>query len=119
MIVYATPLRAEGDFRAWLDAHPESPRARLERYLVVHYDAAIDLRRVIEDLRADPWVEAAYEPPSRQMSSIELVDFGIVAGQGDGQYGRAALNLDAAWALTGGGHALVQVIDTGLATQHA
>ena len=119
MIVYATPLRAEGDFRAWLDAHPESPRARLERYLVVHYDAAIDLRRVIEDLRADPWVEAAYEPPSRQMSSIELVDFGIVAGQGDGQYGRAALNIDAAWALTGGSHALVQVIDTGLATQHA
>lgn len=28
------------------------------------------------------------------------------------------MNLDAAWALTGGGHALVQVIDSGLATQH-
>ncbi len=117
-IAYATPLRAEGDFLAWLHAHPESPRARLERYLIVHYDEAIDLRRVVEALRADPWVEVAYVPPLRHMNAIELLEFGIAEGQGEGQYGRAALNIDAAWALTGGGHALVQVIDSGLATQH-
>lgn len=117
-IVYAMPLRAEGDFRAWLDANPDSPRARLERYVTVHYAEPIDLSRVLEALRADPWVESAQASISRQLDSVELLDFGIEEDLNDGQYGRAALNLDEAWALTGGGHALVQVIDSGLATQH-
>ena len=118
-IVYAMPLRAEGDFRVWLDAYPDSARARLERYVTVHYAEPVDLQRVLEGLRAEPWVESVQESISRQLDSVDLVDFGVESGPDDGQYGRAALNLDAAWALTGGGHALVQVIDSGLATQHA
>ena len=35
-VVYAMPIRAEGDFREWLNANPESPRARLERYVLVY-----------------------------------------------------------------------------------
>jgi hypothetical protein len=119
-VVYAMPMRAEGDFREWLDANPESPRARLERYLIVHYAEPIDLRLVLEALRADRYVEWAQEPIPLHFSSAELIDFGVGTSQGtDGLYGRAALNIDAAWAITGGGHALVQIIDSGLATQHA
>ena len=119
-VMYAMPIRAEGDFREWLDANPESPRARLERYLIVHYAEPIDLRLVLDALRADRYVEWAQEPIPLRFSSAELIDFGVGTSQGtDGLYGRAALNIDAAWAITGGGHALVQIIDSGLATQHA
>ena len=117
-IVYVMPIRAEGDFRAWLDANPDSPRARLERYVLVHYAEPIDLRRALEVLRADPYVEAAQEPMALRFNAAELVDFGVDGPEGDGQYGRDALNIDAAWAVTGGGYALVQVIDSGLSTQH-
>lgn len=117
-VVYVMPIRAEGDFQAWLEANPESPRARLERYVIVHYAEPIDLRRVLEVLRADPYVESAQEPMALRFNAAELVDFGVDGPEGDGQYGRDALNIDAAWATTGGGHALVQVIDSGLATQH-
>ena len=71
-----------------------------------------------ELLRADPYVEAAQEPIPFILNAAELVDFGIEP-EGDGQYGREALNVDAAWMLTGGGYALVQIIDSGLSTEHS
>src|SRR5690348_7510220 len=38
-IVYLMPVRAQGDFLANLQAHPDSVRAALERYVVVIYPA--------------------------------------------------------------------------------
>lgn len=72
----------------------------------------------LEVLRADPYVEAAQEPIALSFNAAELIDFGIDGPEGDGQYGRDALNTEAAWVITGGGYALVQVIDSGLASQH-
>ena len=113
------PLRASGDFRQRLDAHPDSVRARLERMLVVAYPEGTDLAGPLAALRADPQVRSADIPPQTQPSSVELVEFGVIgsAPQGSGDYGRAALNIDAAWAIAGG-HALIAVVDTGLQTSH-
>jgi subtilisin family serine protease len=53
-----------------------------------------------------------------EFSSVDLVDFEVDDAQDKqetySQYGRDALNIDAAWALTGGGYALVADIDSGL-----
>ena len=43
-VTYLLPLRASGDFLAYLEANPESVRARLERYVLVAYTAQTDLR---------------------------------------------------------------------------
>ncbi len=114
------PQRAEGDALARLRNHPDSARAMLERMLVVRYPERTDLHAALAALRADPLVLSATIPMQTTPSSVELQDYGIGDGwpDGSGDYGRAALNIDAAWAITGG-HALVAVVDTGLRTQHA
>ena len=59
-IAYLMPVRAEGDFLAQLQAHPDSVRAQLERYVVVIYPAGTDLSSPLVALQADPYVLAAY-----------------------------------------------------------
>jgi hypothetical protein len=121
-IEYLLSMRAEGDFLERLEANPESVRAELERYLLVIYPEGADLQRAIAALRADPYVASAQEPLPMRFSSAELIDFdidGLIDGLEDyDQYGRGDLNVDAAWALTGGGYALVADIDSGLYTNH-
>jgi hypothetical protein len=115
---YVMPVRAHGDAHAWLLAHPDSARAQLERYIVLAYSPAIDLRLAIDALLADPWVGAAYQPIDSQFTSAELIGFGIEPEPaGNGQYGRDAMNIDEAWTLAGG-YALVGVPDTGLEPEH-
>jgi hypothetical protein len=58
-IAYLMPMRAQGDFLANLEAHPDSVRAQLERYVVVIYPAGTDLSAPLAALRADPYVLAA------------------------------------------------------------
>ena len=113
------PLRASGDFLERLNAHPDSVRAQLERMLVVAYPEGTALAAPLAALRADPLVRSADIPPQTTPLSVELIDFGVIGSgpQGSGDYGRAALNIDAAWAIAGG-HALVAVVDTGLQTSH-
>ena len=107
--------RAEGDFLAHLQQHPESVRARLERYLVVVYPDDADLADALAALRADPYVASASEPVAMQPSSVDLSQFSVGSTMPaiGGDYGRIALNIDAAWQVAGG-YALVANIDTGL-----
>jgi len=113
--------RAEGDFLARLREHQESARAKLERYVLVVYPETADLERALAALRADPYVAKAYEPVPTELSSTTLTLFDVDSEDPsiDGQYGRPALNIDAAWQITGGGYALVADIDSGLSTTHA
>lgn len=117
---YAMPGRAAGDAAIWLRENPDTAAAMLERYLVIAYAPQVDIERAIDALRADPYVVTAYEPKPMRLSSAELTEFGIDLepfGTTDTQYGRAALNIDAAWALAGG-YALIGVPDTGLEIDH-
>ncbi|MGA9342775.1 MAG: S8 family serine peptidase [Rhodanobacteraceae bacterium] len=118
---YLLPVRATGSLLSWIEAHPTSPRAKLERYIVIRYGATANLQRAISALRIDPFVEAAYEPLSVAFSSVDLVGFDIGSDGptgGTGQYGRDDLNVDVAW-LRAGGYALIGNVDSGLAIQHA
>jgi subtilisin family serine protease len=117
-VQYLLQRRAAGDFLAHLREHPDSARARLERYLLVLYPEGANLQNALAALRADPYVERANEPIATAFSAAPA---GLGGEQpfGSGDYGRQALNVDAAWQITGGGHALVADIDSGLATTHA
>ena len=66
-----------------------------------------NLDRAVAALRADPYVASAQEPIAMELSSVNVVDFGIDDRRDESvtsaQYGRDALDIDAAWAITGGG----------------
>lgn len=59
-IAYLMPARPQGDFLAYLEAHPDSTEAQLYRYVVVIYPRGTDLAAPLAALRADPYVAAAY-----------------------------------------------------------
>ncbi len=115
---FLLPDRADGDFLRNLQENPDSPRAMLERMLLVRYAAEIDLTQVLDTLRLDPLVEGAVEPIPLHFSSAVLLNFGINPLGSEGQYGRDTMNVDAAWQIAGG-YALIGQIDTGLYTSHA
>jgi hypothetical protein len=124
-IAYLIPLRAQGDFLAHLQAHPDSLRAQLERYVVVIYPAGADLSAPLAALRADPYVLAAYPPLPTEFSTPPAsgspdappwTSAPPEAPSVDPQYGRADMNVDAAWQMAGG-YALIADIDSGLYSQ--
>jgi len=116
---YLMPLRVKGDALAYLNANPTAPSAMLERYVVVTYPVSANLQTALTALRADPYVQAAYIPPSAAFSSTTLQSFTVddPLDFSSTQYGRADLNIDAAWRLAGG-YALIGDLDTGLYEQH-
>lgn len=117
---YLLPFRASGDFLAWLEANPESPRAILERYLVVEYSDSADLNAAMTAWQKDPFVEAVYPPDEgTQFSSVELTRFSVNGTDAveDTQYGRDVMNVDAAWQVAGG-YALIGDLDSGVAVDH-
>jgi hypothetical protein len=124
-IAYLLPVRAQGDFLTHLQAHPDSARAQLERYVVVIYPAGSDLSAPLAALQADPYVLAAYVPLAGDFSTpgsteLDEAPWGASAPDApstDSQYGRVDLNVDAAWQMAGG-HVLIADIDSGLAEQH-
>jgi len=118
---YLLPLRATGDFLAYLLANPDTPRAILERYLIIGYTPESDIEAALSSLRDDPYVSEAYLPLETSFSSVSLVDFdvgnlleplGVPA-----QYGWDAFNTAAAWQLAGG-YAVIGSADSGLAVNH-
>lgn len=125
---YLLPLRATGTFLEYLEANPETARARLERYLLIAYSPSTDIGAALTSLRDDPYVFAAHLPLDSDFSSVSLVNFGLAnpsAGLSPPlgpldvpvQYGWDALNVAAAWQLAGG-YALIGSADTGVATSH-
>src|SRR5262249_31754300 len=109
-IVYLMPMRGQGDFLANLQAHPDSVRAALERYVVVIYPPGTDRSTPLAALRADPYVLAAYPTPvsdfSTPAASVSAKTLWAPdspeAPSTDSQYGRADMNVDAAWQMAGG-----------------
>ncbi|MFB9067331.1 S8 family peptidase [Pseudofulvimonas gallinarii] len=117
---YLLPLRASGDFKDLLEQQPNTPRARLERYIVVEYPDDPNAAAGMLALQADPNIEAVSAPISFQFSSATLQSFSIeqsVPLGGGTNYGWGGLNLGRAWNYAGG-HSLIGVIDTGLQTNH-
>jgi hypothetical protein len=117
---YLIPDRATGDFRTWLDNNPHSARRKLEDCVVMLFDP-LDMPAALSALQADPYVADATEMASYGLSGADLIDFDVepdssVLG-GSGQYGRDAMNVEAAWQRAGG-YALVGQIDMGLYEQH-
>ncbi|HET8899656.1 MAG TPA: S8 family serine peptidase [Rhodanobacteraceae bacterium] len=117
---FLLPFRASGDFLAYLNFNPDSPRASLERYLVIQYPSESNLQSALSAWRNEPFVEAAYPADnSLRFSSVELQGYSVSTTEAaaDNQYGREALNVDAAWRIAGG-YALVGDIDSGVAVDH-
>src|SRR5690242_18685534 len=114
-VQYLLPDRASGDFLSMLQSHPSSTRAMLERYLVVTYPSATNKKSALASLQTDPYVSYAYFVPDGWFSSDTAQQHSSPTLDGTTiyQYGRAALNIDAAWARAGG-YSLVADIDTGL-----
>jgi subtilisin family serine protease len=120
----AITRRAVGGTHDWMEANPDTPLARLERYVVLDYPDGTDLAAVAADLAENPYAENVEEnvwltlsgggsPP---LPSDPLID----PSSGDPeqhQWGPHTLNLPAAWQLAKG-HAWVGVIDTGIEVQH-
>ncbi|HVT31796.1 MAG TPA: S8 family serine peptidase, partial [Rhodanobacteraceae bacterium] len=117
---YLLPVRAAGDFLAWLKANPNSARAQLENYTVGTFASTADAANAVAALNADPYVSVAYIPLPIMTSSVDLLGFDIDPSPALGltdQYGRDELNIDAAWQLAGG-DALIAQVDTGLYVSH-
>ncbi len=72
---YLIPTRATGAFAEYLSAYPDSPRARLERYIIVQYPGGANLTSARNALLADPAVEHAHVPAAAHF----VVPPGIVA----------------------------------------
>lgn len=119
---YLIPVRATGDFKQLLDGHPETPRAKLERYIVLDYPEPTDLSSVIDALEDDPNIEGVHEPQRLEFSGASLLGYGIEPepaplGSDTAGYERDALNINRAWNWAGG-YGLIGIADTGLSTQH-
>lgn len=116
-VAYLLPLRSNGDFAAFLAAHPESARAKLERYLIARYPTGATAEAALNSLSLDPAVAIAYAVPSSNFSSVQLLRYQAGRSGSPSQYGRTALNIEDAWQLASG-YALVGMIDSGLAVSH-
>jgi len=115
---YLLPKRAVGDFRWNLVSHPDTPRARLERYIVLHYEPGVNLLGTIAALQADPNVLNAHEPPAAHFEAGIGSGHGLTGGAGLlNSAWREPVDIPEAWTLAGG-WALVGTVDSGIATQH-
>ncbi len=104
-------LRAGGALLARLQAEPNSPRARLERYIVVTYPESANLDAIIQGLERNPHVEHVDRNSEVQVSILPNDTFR------PDQWALASLNLYNGWN-RGKGHAYVGIIDLGFQVDH-
>ncbi|HEY2290102.1 MAG TPA: S8 family serine peptidase [Thermoanaerobaculia bacterium] len=110
--------RRQGEAREWLLAHPDSPEARLERYVVLSYPAVVDLEAVKKALAANPAVQHVEENVTVPLSAVPNDPlFQVQSSPTAYQWGSYTLNLPAAWDRIEG-HAYVGLTDTGLEVNH-
>ena len=120
---YLLPFRATGVFGIYLEAHPDTPRARLERTLVVSYPQGANLGHAAQLMRADPNVQHVYEPPAAEFATPPELTGALLASVTAAQVSPPfinwpqAVNAPRAWNYAGG-WGLVATVDSGLATQH-
>ncbi len=70
-------LRAGGDFKATLDAYPNSPQALLERFVIVEYPDGSNLEKALDAFAEDPHVLAYAVMEEYRFSGVTLQSFGI------------------------------------------
>src|SRR5690606_35173842 len=92
LVTYLLPLSAEGDFKERLLLHPDTPRAKLERYVVIVYPNHTDLDGVMAALEDEPGVDAVGAPKPLSFSGAGLTHFTVetslgMAEAGTQQYG--------------------------------
>lgn len=69
--------RAEGALLAAIRENPGSPRAKLERYIVVAVSSAVDVEQLLARLTVEPYVETAYLSRQFDPSSVTLGAFSV------------------------------------------
>lgn len=124
----ARPLlseRATGSQLAALAAEPDSPRAQLERYIVVSYPAGVNLDEVRAELLQRP--EVLFAAPNAVMASLAgIAAPAVVQGaRGEGgdrqsppaEWHLEMLKLPSAWTMQRG-YAYVSALDNGLHVAH-
>ncbi len=118
--------RASGRMRELLEADPESPRARLERYLVFTYPEGSNLDAIQLALELNPHVlhvERNYRlrfhvSPSDPLFPVPTCPVGPCSpNPQDYQWGSHSLNLPAAWEFAKG-HSYIGLIDVGIEVDH-
>ena len=115
---YLLPVRASGLFLGYLLANPDSPRALLERTIVVWYVPSANVQSAITSLRSDPNVLSANEPLPLEYPVPVGASATIPASTTGGtQSWVNAMSLPGAWALAGG-WSLIGVLDNGVAVSH-
>jgi serine protease len=118
VVAYLMPVRANGDFLAWIQASPNTSRARLERYIVVIYPLGTDLQEPLAALLADPNVEGADIVQDVSFLSTAVGnDMNVFTSLAYSQYGWDGLNIASTWQRAGG-YALIGDVDSGLAVEH-
>ncbi len=103
--------RAQGKARERLLAHPESPRARLERYVVVEYPEGANLDAVMTALAGHPHVLHVEKNLSFSLSITPIDTYYLE------QWSLPALNLFNGWDRAKG-HSYIGLIDVGLQVSH-
>lgn len=115
---FALVERARGRAKELLEADPESPRARLERYLVLTFPANANLDAIQKALERNPHV---LHVERNHLFELHVTPsdplFPVAAAPSDHQWGSHILNLSSAWDYAKG-HSYIGVLDTGLQKLH-
>lgn len=116
--------RAKGDFAEMLRRNPATNRAKLERYVRVHYRTFEELDRALAALQRDPVVEHATRPiqsfatNERTAPSGPIDDSPTLQTKDQSNQPHLAMHrLPQAWHRAGG-WSLIGIADSGLAPQH-
>ena len=115
---FVLPYRATGGTLELLRADPDSPRAVLERALVLTYPFGVDLRKLARALLADPDVLNAGENTEIPLSVTPSDTlFAVRSNPIDYQWGPYVLNLPLAWDRIKGS-ASIGAVDGGIQSNH-
>jgi serine protease len=115
---FVLPYRATGETLALLEADPESPRAQIERAVVLTYLQGADLESIRKVLAEAPQIAGAGEN-GRFPASVVPNDpwFAMKSDPLQYQWGPYLLSLPAAWDRIKG-HADIGAIETGVQSNH-
>lgn len=123
---YLLRNRASARLRDFLEENPTSPRAMMERYIILQYSEDSQTDDAVFALRSDHEVIAAYKAMLVPDDPFKLRNFEGTHTSTKGenatavaptQYGRIQMKIDEAWDRTGG-HAVIGIIDNGLEVAH-
>jgi len=118
---FGVQKRAHGPLRDEIEADRDSPRGRLDRYVVMRYPSNANLDSIRQALLADPNVVAVEENLRVQLAATPTDPLFPPANASTPpnqyQWGSYTLNLQPAWDYTRG-HAYVGTVDTGIDATH-